>query len=189
MMPRRLASIRIGAAAIAMLCTGSVIDGEPRVAVSVVQQEAARVSVPPLILFEVHDPRATTEAATGATTITFDDAAIAPGRVLRISVKAEGDLTRGDGAPSPDATISWRTSGASNGIGVNGVLGKSAYTQVFQANAAARSGKRKRHLEHRLPRRTATRGHPPGRTPLADRQRHSLDQRGWRCRRWCRKQD
>jgi hypothetical protein len=137
---RRLSGIRMGVAAIAIVCAGTVIGGEPRATASVVQQEAARVSVPPLILFEVHDPRVTTEAATGATTITFDDAAISPGRVLRISVKAEGDLTRGDGAPSADATISWRTSGASNGIGVNGVLAKSAFTQVFQANAAARSG-------------------------------------------------
>ena len=140
MIPRLLARVRIGAAAIAVLCTGSVIDGERLAPAALVQQEAARVSVPPLILFEVHDPRATTEAVTGATTITFDDAVIAPGRVLRISVKAEGDLTRADGGPAPDAVISWRTSGASNGVGVHGVLGKGAYTQVFQANAAARSG-------------------------------------------------
>jgi len=140
MMQRASARTRIGVVAIAVLCTGNAVDGEPRAPVSVLQQEAARVLVPPLILFEVHDPHATTEAVTGSTTIGFDDAVVAAGRVLRISVKADGELTRADGTAAPGATISWKTSGASNGVGVNGTLTRSAYTQVFQGNLAARSG-------------------------------------------------
>jgi hypothetical protein len=140
MIARPSPSSGIGVCAVAVLCTVAFTYGEPRVHTLTLQQEAARISVPPVILFEVHDPRATTEALTGSTTITFDDAVMGAGRVLRISVKADGDLTRADGAPVPAAKISWRTSAASNGVGVNGVLSKSVYTQVFQGNAAARSG-------------------------------------------------
>ena len=131
---------RIGVCALAVICSVAHTSGEPRAHTLALQQEAARISVPSVILFEVHDPRSTTEAVTGSTTISFADAVIASDRVLRISVKADGELTRSDGAPVTAATISWRTSGAVNGVGLNGALSKNAYTQMFQGNAAARSG-------------------------------------------------
>jgi hypothetical protein len=60
--------------------------------------------------------------------------------VLRLSVKADSDLTHSDGGSAPAGTISWRTSSASNGVGVNGTISKSVYTQLFRSNPAARSG-------------------------------------------------
>jgi len=126
---------------VALLCAGTVASaGAPGAEPTTAQEESARVSVPAFILFEVHDPRATTAAATGETTITFEDAVLAPGRALRLSVKADGDLTRSDGRAAPAGTISWRTSGASNGVGVNGTISKTGYTQVFRSNPSVRSG-------------------------------------------------
>jgi hypothetical protein len=102
--------------------------------------ETARVTVPPLVVFEVTDLTSPTQAFTGTTTVSFDQALLAVGRVLRISVKADGDLIPQDGDSLPISSISWNTSGVVNGIGVNGVLSKASYTQVFQSNATTVSG-------------------------------------------------
>ena len=103
--------------------------------------ERARVTVPTVVTFQVPNVSATTEAISGSTVISFDQAILTPGRGLRLSVKADSDLTRADGGPVPSATIAWRTSGASNGVGINGVLNKSSFTPVYQSNALVDSGR------------------------------------------------
>ncbi|CAN5673722.1 hypothetical protein BH18ACI5_BH18ACI5_29880 [soil metagenome] len=102
--------------------------------------ETARVTVPAVIVFEVNDIGATSDAITGVTVISFDQTSLTPGRALRLSAKADGDLTRADGGPVPVATITWRTSAVSNGAGVNGTLSKTAFTEVYQSNILVTSG-------------------------------------------------
>jgi hypothetical protein len=102
--------------------------------------ETARTTVPAVILFEVNDLTSTTQAVSGTTTVAFDTALLGLGRALRISVKADGDLIPPNGVSIPISNIAWSTSGVSNGVGVNGVLSKTTYTQVFQSNVGALSG-------------------------------------------------
>ena len=106
-----------------------------------VQLESARTTVPAIIVFEVTDLITTTDAVTGTTTVSFDQALLLLGRALRISVKADGDLVPLDGGSIPVSNIVWQTSGAVNGVGINGVLSKTAYTPVFESNALVLSGR------------------------------------------------
>jgi hypothetical protein len=103
-------------------------------------QETVRSTLPALIGFEVTDVTMPTEAVTGSTTIAFDQANIRPNRAVRISVKADGDLTPQSGGIIPVSNVSWETSGAVNGFGMNGVLSKTNYVQVFEGNIDALSG-------------------------------------------------
>jgi hypothetical protein len=102
--------------------------------------ETVRSTLPALIGFEVTDLTMTTEAVTGSTTIAFDQANIRPNRAVRISVKADGDLAPQNGGIIPVSNVSWETSGAVNGVGMNGVLSKTNYVQVFEGNIDALSG-------------------------------------------------
>ena len=102
--------------------------------------ETVRVTVPPVLVFQVNDISLATDASTGATFVSFDQALLTPGRALRISVAAEGEMARSDGGTVPTATITWRTSSTSNGAGMNGTLSKTAFTPVFQSNPLVTSG-------------------------------------------------
>lgn len=104
------------------------------------QVTLVRVFVPPAVLFQVPDVARQT-AASGPVTVSFDSAALVVGQVLRISVRADGDLAMPGGAAMPASNISWTTSNVVGGIGMNGVLSKTIYTPVYQSNVDATSGR------------------------------------------------
>ena len=129
--------IRLAAAVLVVaVCAGRPANAEPQLP----SLETARVTVPAFVQFQVTDVTTSTEALTGTTTLTYDTALLSIGHVLRISVKADGDLTPPGGSAIPASNISWQTSAVSNGIGINGVLSKTTYTQVFHGDAGVTSG-------------------------------------------------
>jgi hypothetical protein len=73
--------------------------------------------------------------------VSFNQAILDPGRVLRISVKADGDSTPAVLGPILASSFSWTTSAVQNGIGLNGTLDKATYTPVFQGNVGAKTGR------------------------------------------------
>ena len=102
--------------------------------------ESVRISAPPLLTFDVADVDAVTFAAGGTFTVAFDQGVLRPGHGVRISVRGE-DLTPPSGASIPASSLSWTTSGALNGMGVNGTLSKTQYRTVFEGVAGAASGR------------------------------------------------
>jgi len=99
----------------------------------------ASVTVPPTLSFQIPNISVAT-VATGPTTVSFANAIVPGAEVLRISVKADGNLTKA-GAPSIAASlISWTVSGVNNGTGMNGVLSTSTYTPVFLGSNGKKSG-------------------------------------------------
>lgn len=99
-----------------------------------------RVFVPPVVVFDV--PDVTTETLSGApVTVSFDSGVLGLGQALRISVRADGDLTIPGGAAIPASSLSWTTANTVNGLGINGVLSKTVYTPVYQSTVGATSGR------------------------------------------------
>jgi hypothetical protein len=125
---------------VAALWAGAVTAAEEPVQILPPVIETARTTLPALIVFEVTDLTTTTEAVTGTTRVSFDEALLGTGRAVRISVKADGDLVPQDDGSIPVSNINWETSGAVNGVGMNGVLNKTTYTPVFQSNVLVLSG-------------------------------------------------
>lgn len=101
-------------------------------------QEAVQISVPPAVFFQVLDVHDSITAS--PTSISFTNAVLGPGRALRISVRAEGDLAPASGPAIPAASVSWVTSNASNGVGINGTLSTATYVDVYQSLPDAQSG-------------------------------------------------
>jgi len=103
-------------------------------------QESVQIAVPAMISFQVVDASASSVGSPDPATISFANASLAVGRALRISVKAEGDMTPPGGPAIPASKISWTTSNASNGVGINGVLSGITFGPVFESQVAAGSG-------------------------------------------------
>ena len=103
--------------------------------------ESVRMTAPPLLTFDVSDVDVITYANGGTFTVAFDQAVLRQGRGVRISVRAEADLTPPAGAPITVASLSWTTSGTMNGVGINGTLSKSQYRTVFESTPGAASGR------------------------------------------------
>lgn len=103
--------------------------------------ESVRLRVPTLVHFDVVNVSQMTPATGGPTRIEFDDGVITPGRVVRISVKADGDLVPASGSPVDVSAISWTTSGAISGAGLSGALSKTTFTPVFEGTLLATSGR------------------------------------------------
>ena len=101
---------------------------------------SARVFVPAVVLFNVPDVNVQTSAS-GPVTVSFDTAILLLGQALRISVRADGDLTLPSGPPIPATNILWTASNAVNGIAFNGTLSKTVYTPVYESNIGAISGR------------------------------------------------
>jgi hypothetical protein len=103
-------------------------------------QETVTIGLPGAVSFAV----GTAQSITGLpepTTVTFSDATLTPGRVLRFSVMATSSTFSGpDGSSYPSSAVSWTVSGASGGSGSNGTLTGSGYTQVFQSNTLTATG-------------------------------------------------
>ena len=102
--------------------------------------ESVRITAPPLLTFDVADVDAVTYASGGTFTVSFDQAVVRSGRGVRISVRGE-DLTPPSGGPIPASALSWTTSGAVNGAGVNGTLSKNQYRTVFEGAAGVNNGR------------------------------------------------
>ena len=134
--PRRLAAILVAA-----MWAGTVATAEePGWTAPSQLPQTVRVTVPAMVAFSVTNVSVATLASTGATPVSFDLALLGLGRALRISVKADADLTPPSGTAIPASNVSWQTSNVTGGVGVNGVLSKTAYTQVYQGNVGALSG-------------------------------------------------
>ncbi len=102
-------------------------------------EETVQISLPPIVSFTVPDVGATTQASPSPTTIAFSGATLDAGRALRISVKAEGNLT-GPGGTIAASQVSWAVSNVLHGVGSNGQLSSTGYAQVFDGQAGATSG-------------------------------------------------
>lgn len=101
-------------------------------------QETVDISLPLNVSFQVVDVNVS--AFAGPTALTFSNGTLGAGRALRISVRSESDLTPPSGPAIPASKVSWTTSNVSNGVGVNGTLSASVYSQVFESQANATSG-------------------------------------------------
>jgi hypothetical protein len=127
--------IRTACLVAALLVLGPAWVGEAQVV------ESVRITAPPLLTFDVADVDVVTYASGGVFTVSFDQAVLRQGRAVRISVRGEGDLTPPAGAPVVVTSLSWTTSSASNGVGVNGTLSKSQYRTVFESLPGASAGR------------------------------------------------
>ena len=102
--------------------------------------QTVRITVPAVVEFGINDVSVATDA-NGITRVSFDLAVLNLGRVLRISVKGEGDMVPPGGPAIPASQVSWNASNAVGGIGLNGVLSMTKYTPVFQGNLLALAGR------------------------------------------------
>ena len=102
--------------------------------------ESVRITAPPVLTFDVADVDVVTYGSGGVFTVSFDQAVLRSGRGLRISVLGQ-DLTPPSGPAIQAASLSWTTSGAANGVGVNGTLSKSQYRTVFEGLPGMTSGR------------------------------------------------
>jgi hypothetical protein len=103
-------------------------------------QESVTVGLPASVLFNV-GTQSTVTGNPAPTSVTFSNVTVAPGRVLRISVMANASAFGGSqGSSYPASAVSWTTTNASGGIGTNGTLSSSSYTQVFQSYELTPSG-------------------------------------------------
>jgi hypothetical protein len=104
-----------------------------------VSAELVQISVPAVVSFTVPDVGTSAQGSPNPTTIAFVNAVLLPGHALRISVKAEGNLT-GPGGSIAASKVSWTTSNVQNGVASNGQLSPGGYRQIFQGQADAMSG-------------------------------------------------
>jgi hypothetical protein len=102
--------------------------------------ESVDISLPASVSFQVLDVTTSATGDPSSTTMTFNSAALTSGHALRISVKAESDLMTFSGSTMSAANISWHTSNAANGLGIDGTLSKTAFTEVFESQVGASGG-------------------------------------------------
>lgn len=112
------------------------------VAASTVALEAddVRITLPASIAFAVTNVTVATAGSPGTTSVAFSNLDVPNGRVLRISVKADGNFVPPGGAPIPASNVSWTVGSARNGVGSAGTLSTSTYNQLFQSAAGRRNG-------------------------------------------------
>ena len=102
--------------------------------------ESVRIVAPALLTFNVPNVNVVTYASGGTFRVSFDQAVLRSGRVVRISVKSEGDLIAPGGPSIQAGNLSWTTAGALNGVGINGTLSKAQYRAVFEGVTGVTSG-------------------------------------------------
>ena len=102
--------------------------------------ESVRITLPAAVGFAVTNVGVSTTGAPNPTTASFAMLSVSGSKVLRISVKADSNFVPPSGAAIPASNVSWATTGATNGIGTNGVLNTTAYGQVFVSAAGRKSG-------------------------------------------------
>lgn len=105
-------------------------------------QESVTISLPSAVSFPVGSVSTSTTGSPDPTTVEFSTAILVPGRALRISVMADGSNLSGPGAATiPVAAVSWNVSSVTGGVGSNGTLSATSYTQVFQSSILTGSGR------------------------------------------------
>jgi hypothetical protein len=102
--------------------------------------ETVRVTLPAAISFAVTNVSVSTAGSPSPTALSFSSGTLLATHGLRISVLALSNFVPPSGAAIPAANVSWTTSGATNGIGSNGVLSTSAYVELYQGTKAKQSG-------------------------------------------------
>jgi len=105
------------------------------------QAATVRVDVPATVSFQVNNATPGNVTVSGPFRVSFNQAALLPGRALRVSVKADGTLTLPGGLAVPISNIKWTVTGTSNGTGTNGTLSASTYTSVFLSRTNPSSGR------------------------------------------------
>ena len=104
-------------------------------------QQSVSVDLPAVVGFVVADVGSSTAGST--TTVSFADASLDPGKVLRVWVKADAAsfTPPASGASSVAASkVSWSPAAAHNGIGSSGALSSVSWTLLFESDAGQTSG-------------------------------------------------
>lgn len=117
--------------AIALLVVGGQLDSAA---------DSARVTVPAAVGFAVTNVGVSTAGTPSTMPVSFSNLNVSGSRVLRISVKADGNFVPPGGPVIPAAKVSWTTSGATNGTATAGVLSTSAYGQLYQSGTGKKAG-------------------------------------------------
>ncbi len=121
--------------ALSLWFTVAMSPGEP------VQLETARVEVDSTVSFLVTNAYVQTTQSGDPVRMSFNQANLLLGRVLKVSVKADSDLTEAGGAPLPASGVTWTASNVQNGVGSNGTLSTSTYTQVYLSDIGKKNGR------------------------------------------------
>ena len=104
-------------------------------------QESVTIQVPSFVSFQVTDVSVTTPGAPSPSTLSFSNAVLGPGRVLRVSVQADAaSFTPPNGLRIPVSKVSWSSLGAAGGTAWAGSLHSSSYIVVFQSDPVTAQG-------------------------------------------------
>jgi hypothetical protein len=105
------------------------------------QSESVSVSIPAVISFYVTDVGVVTTGVPSPSTFSFTNAHLAMGHSLRVSVRAGAThFTAPGGTTIPASYVSWLVSGAQGGVGTEGTLDPSAFTQLYVSDRDPISG-------------------------------------------------
>jgi hypothetical protein len=128
--------------ATAMIVAAVMLTGFDKPAnASAPQLESARVVVPAMVSFSVPNISVVTIATPTPARVSFNQAQLLPFHVIRISVKADANLTSAGGTSVPASNVAWTTSGVMNGVGINGVLSTASYIPVFEGQVGKSTGR------------------------------------------------
>jgi hypothetical protein len=99
------------------------------------------ITIPASVSFSVTDVSAATVGSPNPFHISFNTLVMLPTNTFRISVQANAaNFTSAIGSTIPASNLSWKTSNAVNGTGVNGTLSAGAFNQVYASNTLVLSG-------------------------------------------------
>jgi hypothetical protein len=105
-------------------------------------QESVTIQVPSFVSFEVADVGVSTPGAPSPSGLSFSNAILIPGRVLRVSVQADAaSFTPPNGPAIPVSKVSWSSLGAAGGTAWGGTLSSSSYALVFQSDPLTLAGR------------------------------------------------
>ena len=103
--------------------------------------ETVAIILPAAVSFAVTNVSVATNGTPSSPGLQFSSGVLKNNRGVRASIKADSDFIPPSGTAIPAARVSWTTSNAVNGVGSNGTLSRTVYTQIFQANDNATSGR------------------------------------------------
>lgn len=98
------------------------------------------ISLPSAVGFTVNNVGQVTPGSPATTRASFVVVNLAFPRVLRVSVKADGNFTPPGGPAIPASAVSWVTSNATGVVGTNGTLSTASYNTVFQMQSLVTAG-------------------------------------------------
>lgn len=130
-MKRFLGRPMIAAAAFALV-SAAIVSAEPAA-------DTVTVSLPTLVLFSVTNVGVSTVSPIPSH-VSFSNANLKNNRGVFFAVKADSNFVPPSGTAIPASKVSWVTSNPTHGVGTNGTLSTSAYSDVFQADADSITG-------------------------------------------------